>query len=1146
MRFFLFVFVLLLLCCLAGAPVSAAIEPVGKLVYAQGRVELRPAGQDGWRQVTAGEILHAGDALATAAAAKAAVLCLDESQIKLNENTTMVFKAAARSARLPGIAPVSTQSGGKSLYEVPRGEAWVKNEAERFPFELITPAVTASIRGTEFVVTVAADGASTVALLGGALVLFNAQGELGLAPGEIGAARPGMAPTKQVLVNPDDTVQWTLYYPAVADPSELLSGEPIGPGTTVARNALARAQNGDLAGARAEMERLARQQVPSAGFEVVAAYLALMEGEPAAAKISLAKALAIEPANVPAQCFTAQLALYENHKEKAATLARAAVDAAPDSALAQVTAGLADMATFDLADASARFQQALVLSPRFVAAAVYLARIQLGSDDLEGAKRTINAALAQAPNEALVQSTAGFVRLGFNEFKAAERHFVKASSLDPGLGEANLGLGYVAYSRGHAAEGLEQMLTATLLCPRVALLQATLGKALYQNRQFAKALATYDYAARLDPRDPTPHLYKGIALMDLNRPGEAIMEINDSIAKNDNQAIFRTRLTLDRDLSVRNVNLSRAYNSLGMSSWAYSKALTAEKKDPFNPSAHLFLGTAILDSNATIGAAGSEVLIYYILSRANNATFNVALDKSDDYSPMFSTPYTRATIESSAGIIDNKDRLWNTKGTVKAAMPGLAAVASAGPSGDSMANDLNTYSNEFSTNLTGKWDMTVWDSLLAKFAAKDRASRTADSRNSVSHTIEYFNYDQEELGYVHRFGPNANFIAYVSGANWRNVTRERSYDNYYENSSPALYYSKLGNEVMARKYVNIQSQQQLVIENHSLMIGGDYYNGEEDYLHKRLFKFFADGSYLPDRFYRDHNNAPSISLNLYALDYWKISPSLIVELGLGYNWVQAARTTWSSNISIQEPSAKAGLNWQVNADQTLRLAFQRYVNKHFFQFTIVPSEVAGFADHINADDGSIVTELGAAWESQWNKRTFSVAKLNFLRLEMPEHDTLSTYDRIIFMNMERCSVSADINYILTPYLGFTLGGAVKNIRADDIAVRRGLFHNYFELEGRPGLYFLHESGLGASVNCDFIHQYYLDDKYADFLGESKKNSTFGILNASISYELPYKRGRLTLEGSNLANTRSPYQAEIPADEVQFPSRTILFKLKLNY
>ena len=78
-----------------------------------------------------------------------------------------------------------------------------------------TPAVTAAIRGTEFNLRVAQDGASYLILLGGSLQLINEFGQVFLAPGEEGMARPGQAPTKRVIVQPADAVQWSLYYPGI-------------------------------------------------------------------------------------------------------------------------------------------------------------------------------------------------------------------------------------------------------------------------------------------------------------------------------------------------------------------------------------------------------------------------------------------------------------------------------------------------------------------------------------------------------------------------------------------------------------------------------------------------------------------------------------------------------------------------------------------------------------------------------------------------------------------------------------------------------------------------------------------------------------------------------------------------------------------
>jgi tetratricopeptide (TPR) repeat protein len=150
--------------------------------------------------------------------------------------------------------------------------------------------------------------------------------------------------------------------------------------------------------------------------------------------------------------------------------------------------------------------------------------------------------------------------------------------------------------------GLAEMLTATLLEPRISLYQSELGKALYQVRSFDKSLEVYDYAKTLDHNDPTPYLYKGIALTDLNRPAEAVQQIKRAIELNDNRGVFRSRIMLDQDYAVSNYNLAKAYNELGLGSWAYSKAVTSVNKSPTTSSAYFFLAESYAGTTNRLGA----------------------------------------------------------------------------------------------------------------------------------------------------------------------------------------------------------------------------------------------------------------------------------------------------------------------------------------------------------------------------------------------------------------------------------------------------------------------------------------------------------------------------------------------------------------
>ena len=121
----------------------------------------------------------------------------------------------------------------RSLYKLLKGELWLRNNKEEFRFEMETPAVTATIRGTEFNLRVLPDGANFFALLEGRLVFFNSYGEVDLRSGEEGVAYPGKAPFKRVFVQPTDAIQWVLYYPGFISYRDLpLSGNGSGSLTT--------------------------------------------------------------------------------------------------------------------------------------------------------------------------------------------------------------------------------------------------------------------------------------------------------------------------------------------------------------------------------------------------------------------------------------------------------------------------------------------------------------------------------------------------------------------------------------------------------------------------------------------------------------------------------------------------------------------------------------------------------------------------------------------------------------------------------------------------------------------------------------------------------------------------------------------------
>jgi len=1183
-------------------PGQAAPPVVGKLILLQGQVVVRRADATQWQTAQLNQEILAGDAVQTGPSSRAAILCVDESQIKLNENTILVLKHVAPSPRLRSwTAPAEAEPTPSSKYEIIRGEIWLRNKNEKFRFELEAPAVSATIRGTEINVRVAPNGSTSVILLEGGVCITNPQGEVCLRPGEEGFALPGQAPGKRTLVTPQDAVQWSLYYPDIFSYRDLpltplpeQVRAPAGPPTLAgqvqqaesaydqgklgearqiaeavlkqapqnsraltllgwlslqqhapaeARDyflkvrqademaliglALARYDLGEVRGAY-HLLKDARQKIrPSPVLLTMTGFLAMVAGEVGEAVALLTTASRQAPAYALPRAILAQIYLVQNRKDAARTEAAQALAANPGSPMALLTAGLVKMASFDLPGASRDLQQAITADPRFVDAYVYLAKIQLGSEHLSHAQRTIDAALRLAPRDADVLSLAGFVRLAFRDFNRAKVLWEQAIKANPALGEPHLGLAIYQFKERRFDQGVAEMLTATLLEPRVALYQTELGKALYQVHNFDKALEVYDYAKTLDPKDPTPYFYKGIALTDLNRPGEAIQEINKSIELNDNTAMFRSRSVLDQDLAVRNFNLARSYDKLGLREWAYSKAVTALKNDPLNPSANLFLLQSFQTAGERVIAADQEATIYRVLSRANQNTFRYVLD--NDYTSMFEMPYWRGTIQGGIGAWDGGGTIQDHFLALYGGWPGAAGYLRGDYADDRGFRARNGNSRPWDVFGIGKWEPTVKDTLT--FFYESLENRQGDTsllndfrfRNDPTFR-EALRSNIYELSYVHRFSPEATLIGFGT---YQTPNFHDSVD-----LAPAVPLTTAADW----EFWDFQLMQHLKLGDHTFLGGVDYFSGN---LKNRFRIFGAPIPGIPDL------RPPSWTYSFYLLDYWRLFPDLILELGVFKDFNKAARRGISEPFYTSLWSPRFGINYRVATHHTLRFALERHLNTHFFwQPLLVPTEVASFPWPIDTPHGSEVREVGAAWEAQWDPKTFSVLRLNAHRIAVPDFAQLSSGAfQSTFGGWKRYLASFTVNRILTPYLGLNLGVVGRRIVPDvnpNLATLSplNLGQDLSEVFMFAGLNFLHKSGWQGGITAPLVFQHLKSNLHY----KSDADNLFGLVDLRLGYEFPHKRGMASLEVNNLFN-RHFFQALEPLRDPEiFPVRRIMFRL----
>jgi Flp pilus assembly protein TadD len=201
-----------------GCAHMASADPVARNAPAAGSVIARKTGEEvrfidvsNWRGVDIHQDLLAGDELRTNALGSLAVLFADNTQVRLGRNTTLVVK--------------EINPGADSLFSLESGSIWARAERGGEGLVIETPAAAAAIRGTDWTMTVVGDRTS-LTVLEGKVELSNQFGSVTVVPGEAASAAIGRAPTKTVIVAPDDREQM-LFYLSLRDSFLILPASPL-------------------------------------------------------------------------------------------------------------------------------------------------------------------------------------------------------------------------------------------------------------------------------------------------------------------------------------------------------------------------------------------------------------------------------------------------------------------------------------------------------------------------------------------------------------------------------------------------------------------------------------------------------------------------------------------------------------------------------------------------------------------------------------------------------------------------------------------------------------------------------------------------------------------------------------------------------
>ncbi len=341
------------------------------------------------------------------------------------------------------------------------------------------------------------------------------------------------------------------------------------------------------------------------------------------------RAITSHPRDGVALALKSFVSLVRGDKEQAFRLAEAAAHADPRSPVTWVALSYAQQARFELDDAMASVKKAIDLTPRNSLVNARLAELELSGGDVGAALEAAEHATESDPGLSRTQTVLGFVYLAQINTKEARKAFEHAILLDSSDPLPRLGLGLAKIRRGDLSAGVSEIEIAATLDPNNALLRSYLGKGYYEQKRDTLTSTEYETAKSLDPMDPSPWFYDAIYKHATNRPIEAFHDLQNAIQRNNNRAVYRSRLLLDEDLAARGAALGRIYNDIGFAERGLVEAWAALAANPADYTAHRLLSDTYSVLPRHQPARVSELLQAQLLQPINATPVQPQLAESD-------------------------------------------------------------------------------------------------------------------------------------------------------------------------------------------------------------------------------------------------------------------------------------------------------------------------------------------------------------------------------------------------------------------------------------------------------------------------------------------------------------------------------------
>ncbi|WP_349437733.1 FecR domain-containing protein [Pararhizobium sp. A13] len=480
-------------------PLPRPLPAAGSVIARKSGEEVRFVDVSSWRYVDLQQDLLTGDVLRTNATGQLAVLFSDRTQVRLGRNTSLLVKQMGGS--------------GDTGLELQSGTIWARAERGGDGVSIDTPAATAAIRGTDWTMTVGADGKTSLIVLEGLVELSNAQGSVTVSQGEGAVAAIGKAPSKIIIAKPKDREQM-LFSLQVRTAFQWMPATPLL--VPQMRSERSRIET-EEAGTRTAEDWLSLSEI----------YLALDGKQKAKAALDEARLRGLRRAQLArADLLEALIAGSENRYKDAATLfekARPGLDAKR-----RAIAAYGGYFARSLADPNH------VEEPPKVGNSGYAAMAKAWTagfrEDIPAALAAIKEGERNTPDDPTLPGIRAQLGLLLADEKEVVGGFERALAIDPddptGLeARASYKL-LILHDRQGALDDLNRALKTA---PGSSTIWNTIGIAQSDRDANREAEAAYKKAIELDPRDPVGHANLAVLYLAEMRMAEAKREIDEAM-----------------------------------------------------------------------------------------------------------------------------------------------------------------------------------------------------------------------------------------------------------------------------------------------------------------------------------------------------------------------------------------------------------------------------------------------------------------------------------------------------------------------------------------------------------------------------------------------------------------------------------------